>query len=80
MAYQFALEGEVAEAFALLKTSERLALIAAFRSLAVNPDQLPDEDLIRSGFLIHEKQFGKWKLTYRLDVPVKRVLILAIQG
>ena len=79
MAYQFALEGEGAESFALLKTSDRLALIAAFRSLAANPDQPADEDLVRSGFLLHEKQFGQWTLTYRLDVPVKRVLILAIQ-
>ena len=79
MAYQFALEGEVAESFALLKTPDRLALIAAFRSLAANPDQPTDEDLVRSGFLLHEKQFGQWTLTYRLDVPVKRVLILAIR-
>jgi hypothetical protein len=79
MAYQFALEGEVAESFALLKTPERLALITAFRSLAANPDQSTDADLFRCGFLLHEKQFGQWTLTYRLDVPVKRVLILAIR-
>ena len=53
---------------------------AVIRSLAVNPDQLPDEDLLRCGFLIHEKLFGKWTLTYRLDVPVKQVLILAIRS
>ena len=79
MAYQFALEGEVAESFALLKASERLALITAFRSLAANPDQPTDDDFFRSGFLLHEKQFGHWTITYRLDVPVKRVLILVIR-
>jgi hypothetical protein len=75
MPWTFLLDRAVLATFTELSKQERTKLMRAFDRLAEYPDDA-DAEWNKAGFMYHEKRFGDWDITYRLDGPVKHVLIV----
>ncbi len=72
--YAFWLSREALDFFESQSASNRKRLRDAFKKIADRPDNCDREQNL-GGFLISYKKVGNWVITYRVDAPVKRVMI-----
>ena len=65
---------EALATFGSCSTQERQQLIRSFQQLAEFPDAA-DFTWSIAGFDYHSKRFGHWSVTYRIDSPVRQIII-----
>jgi mRNA-degrading endonuclease RelE of RelBE toxin-antitoxin system len=74
MSYAYWLSKDALKFLERLSARNRRRLIDGFERMAATPFEC-DYELNRKGFLTNFKRIGGWMIVYRVDVPVKCVMI-----
>jgi len=78
--YEYLINRRVLESFDAAEEEERSRLIAALNHLAAQPEQSCDfHERGESGEEIRCKWFGPWLVRYRVDSPVRKVIVVDCQ-
>lgn len=78
MKYHYVLSEEALGVFAAGRPRERAILLHAFREVADFPEAADVERTV-AGFRYCRKRIGRWDLTWRVDGPVKMVIIIDVE-
>ena len=78
--YRYLLRQEALSDFTRCTARQREDLIRHFHFLAEFPEHPPDREYSgEHGEPVCELRLGGWRLTYRVDGPVRQVQVLAIE-